>query len=99
MQITLDLSLITVPTPEPYLKNEPDRQRENLAYVGLQLLAQAKQQGVKVTYTDVDEGDTIGLQLDGTAQATRDLQWQNQTFDLGPLKIIVSNRIMGVVNT
>jgi hypothetical protein len=96
MQVTLDFTLITAPTPEPYQKKEPDQQRENLAYMVNQLFAQAKQQGVKLTYTDVDEGDTVGLRLDGVALAAGDLAWNGQVIDLGPFKIVLFNKSIAI---
>jgi hypothetical protein len=92
MQITLDFSQLTIPTPEPYDGGAKDKQRENLAYVVLQLIALAKQSGVKLTYTDVDTPPTTGLRLDGIELATKELIWNGQTIDLGPFKIILHNR-------
>jgi hypothetical protein len=96
MQVTIDFSQVSVPTPELYANSTPDKQRENLAYVALQLCAQAKQQGVKLTYTDNDDPPTVGLRLDGAEQATKDLAWNSQTIDLGPFKIHLHNRAISV---
>lgn len=38
----ISLSSITIPTPQPYDKTQPERQRENLSYVLLQILQEAK---------------------------------------------------------
>lgn len=95
MQITLDFSQTTVPTPEPYDDQYEHRQRENLAYVVNQLFSQAQQQGVKLTYTDTDEAP-VGLRLDGVELATKDLIWNNQVIDLGPIKIVLMNRAVAI---
>lgn len=95
MQITLSLAPVTIPTPEPYDAAHPDKQRENCAYVALQVLAQAKQQGVKLTYTDID-GAPIGWRLDGVERATRDLAWNGQVIDLGPIQIVLTNRTLSI---
>jgi hypothetical protein len=43
---TIAFSSLTIPTPEPYSKNEPSKQLENLCYVLLQMLALGKTNGV-----------------------------------------------------
>jgi len=96
MQITIDFSQTTVPTPEPYDDKDVCRQRENLAYVANQLLSQAQQQGVKLVYTDVDEGALEGLRLDGVERATKDLIWNSQVIDLGPIKIVLTSRSLSI---
>jgi hypothetical protein len=40
---TIDFELLTIPTPEPYDAAHPTRQLENLCFVALQFLWQAKQ--------------------------------------------------------
>lgn len=95
MQVTITSAQITVPTPEPYDSADPDKQRENLAYVALQLCSLAKQAGVKLTYTD-DDVTPVGLRLDGVALAARDLQYNDQVIDLGAFKIILSGRTVSL---
>lgn len=94
MQVTINSAQITVPTPGPYDSTDPDKQRENLAYVALQLCSLAKQAGVKLTYTD--DATPVGLRLDGVALAVRDLQYNDQVIDLGALKIIFSGRTVSI---
>ena len=43
---TLDLSTITIPTPEAFDEDNPTQEMENLCYVILQVLAKAKSQGI-----------------------------------------------------
>jgi hypothetical protein len=43
---TIALNQLTIPTPEPYSKNEPSKQLENLCYVFLQILVIGKANGV-----------------------------------------------------
>lgn len=42
---TIDLSSITIPTPEPFDPENPTKQLENLAYVKLQIYALEKTAG------------------------------------------------------
>jgi len=43
---TILLSQLTIPTPEPYQKNEPTKQLENVCYVLLQMLVIGKTSGM-----------------------------------------------------
>jgi len=41
----IDFGLLTIPTPEPFDKTQPEKQRENLAYIVMQILQQAQANG------------------------------------------------------
>lgn len=43
---TINLSSLTIPTPEPYQKSNSTQQLENLCYILLQLLVIGKAQGL-----------------------------------------------------
>lgn len=69
----LDISPISIPTPEPYDDQNPERQRENLAFVALQIiqLLHAQQPVLSV-------GDDL-------VQAVRDLQFSTAHIKIGEL--------------
>jgi hypothetical protein len=65
---TIALNQLTIPTPEPYSKNEPSKQLENVCYVLLQILIVGKVNGVIFTVNPPDL-DTINAQLTALAEA------------------------------
>lgn len=74
---------LIVPTPEPYNETAPNKQRENLAYVALQMIGQMQQTG------DVIEP--------GLTQAVQDLKYNGQIIDLGPLKIQLTGQTLSIL--
>jgi hypothetical protein len=77
------LTGITVPTPEPYNDENVHKQRENLAYVVLQMIAQAKQEGFTISDSGIED-------------AIKTLQWNTVMLDLGPIKILLDNTSLAV---
>lgn len=95
MDIVIDFALVTVPTPEPYDKTLPTKQQENLAYVALQVCAQAQAQGVKLAYTD-DADNPRGLLVNGSTLAIQDLRYNGQMLDAGAFKLVFFNKALGI---
>jgi len=94
---------VTVPTPEPYAKRDSEKQRENLAYVMLQLIAQAKQAGFvlpdKAGLQDVFDNMTVNVSvempaLDGIEQAIHDLKFNSVTFTLGNASFVFDGKTL-----
>lgn len=73
----IDMSLITVPTSEPYDSTHPQRQAENAAYVALQIMTQ-----VKAEYPELD----IDL-----VDAVRSLGFNHASIRWGDIEITLSN--------
>jgi hypothetical protein len=66
------LTTVTIPTPEPYDASNPDKQRENLCYVVLQILLAAKTNNESVSL-DTDALTFNGQVLDlGFLRVTMD---------------------------
>jgi hypothetical protein len=112
-EILISLEPIAVPTPEPYSKNNPTKQHENLCYVGLQLLHQMKQQGVQISSRMIDgslvdaltdmgcegTGDPgdIASGLDAIVEALTDLQFQGVVLDSNGLRIVLTRQAGGIL--
>lgn len=75
---TINFSSLTIPTPASYSETDPEKQRENLAYVCLQLLQQLN-------------SDDVILDID-VIQSLKDLQFNHIVFDLGTMRIILDGR-------
>lgn len=91
----ISLETTTIPTPEPFDKTQPEKQRENLAYVLLQMLSAGKSAGF--TIPDKDElsaifssiqisADISTVNLDGVEQAIRDLRFNSVTLTIGNMQ-------------
>ena len=97
----IDLSTITIPTPEPYQKNEPDQQRENLAFVVLQVIETIKQQNPIFDVDIVQAIKDLQLQtapMSEIVQAIKDLQFQTAHITVGEiLDIQVSRKTLSVI--
>jgi hypothetical protein len=89
-EVLVDLSQLTIPTPEPFDKSQPERQRENLAYVAMQVLDLFKQAGVQISSRGLDGSISQGL---------LDLQYEGVVLDLGPIKVIKTHKTGGVLTT
>lgn len=75
----IDFSALNIPPPAPYSSTEPDKQRENLAYVCVQILQQLYTNNVKLEDLDV-------------VRALKDLQYNHLVFDFGAIRIILDGR-------
>lgn len=84
------LTNITIPTPQPYDKNDSNRQRENYYYVMLQLLGVAKTNGETVSF---NPSSSLSVDVDAIVQALQDLQYNGEIIDLGELRIRLEGRV------
>lgn len=87
------LTTITIPTPEPYLKNDPTRNVENLAYVQLQIYAAAKAAGETVSL------NPSAPDLTALIEALHALQYNGETIDLGDVSIILTGKATTIDNS
>lgn len=90
---TFDLSQVTIPTPQPYDNKDANKQRENLCYVLLQVVSQAKQAGFTLTDTQV----SLTVDVTGIEDALRDLKYNSEVLDLGPIKIYLTGKTLSLV--
>jgi len=88
----VEMGLITVPTPEPFDANRPERQRENLAYVINQILAQMQQNNVKIEIPDTF-GVNVAGNMAGVEDAIRDLLAVGWSVKIGPVKFVKHGQI------
>lgn len=107
---TINLSILTIPTPEPYDAAHPTRQWENLCFVFLQGLWQAKQAewaesdavsggGGSVDLTTVNAQLTTlaeAFDLSGIEQALQDLQFNDVSVRFGNLEFRLSSKFSAV---
>lgn len=85
----INLSTITIPTPQAYDDKFDTRNTENFFFVMLQILDLLKTAAFKVP--DKDETDTAHI------LALQDLMYNGETLDLGPLQITFSGKTISVV--
>ena len=78
--IEIDVSLITFPIPEPFDKTQPEKQRENLAFVQLQILEQFRD-------AVIDSGGMLDIDIVGALTA---LQFNHAEIRLGDLEIVLT---------
>lgn len=97
----INVSGITVPTPEPFDKTQPERQRENLAYVALQFFTLAKDAGFvipdKTGLQSMFDSVNMSIQvssLDGVEQAIKDLKFNSVTFTLGNASFVFDGKTL-----
>lgn len=83
---SVNLSAITVPTPEPYDDKDPQRQAENLCYVLNQLLAAGKAAGWAIP----DPADVLA--------AIEALPFQNFEISFGDVAIRLGPKTATVLN-
>ena len=76
------LTQVTIPTPQPYDDKDENRQRENLCYVALQMLSQAKQAGF--VFQD-SQTAVMNVNLEGVETKLDELKWNTIILDLWPL--------------
>jgi hypothetical protein len=89
---TFNLSAVTIPTPQPYDDKEPTQQLENLSYVLLQIIEQAKASG----FTFNDAQVTLTVDVSGVESAIRDLKYNSETLDLGPIRIHLTGKAVSI---
>jgi len=85
----INLSGVTVPTPQPYDDKFDTRNAENFYFVALQIFQLLKDAAFKVP--DKDETATE------TVKAIQDLQYNGETLDLGPLQITFTGKTISVI--
>jgi hypothetical protein len=89
---TFNLTPVTIPTPQPYDDKDPTRQLENLSYVLLQMLDQAKTAG----FTFSDAQAELSVDVSGIEAAIQDLKYNSQVIDLGPIKIFLTGKTVSL---
>lgn len=72
----ISLETTTIPTPQPYDAAAPHQQVENLCYVLLQILDQAKA-----------NGESLSLSVTELTAAVQSLAFNNQEVQLGALTL------------
>lgn len=88
------LSAVTVPPPEPYDAKDDTRQQENFFYALNQVLKEGNTQGLTVAealgfgYSE-SAGDVDFSEL---TQAVKDLQFNSTTMDFGPFQLQFDGR-------
>lgn len=87
--MAIPLTNITVPTPEPYSKNDPSRNQENLAYVQLQIYEAAKTAGESVSF---NPSTSLSVDLAELIAAIEALQHNGQVFDFGQFRIFFDGK-------
>lgn len=78
----VELGSITFPAPEPYDPAHPERNRENLAYLLIQVLDRV-----------VQGQETLDLDI---VEAVRGLQFNHATIRWGDVEIILTNTATSV---
>lgn len=73
--MAIPLTTITIPTPEPYQKQDPTRNQENLAYVQMQIYAALKAAGETVS---MNPSTALTVDLTDLIQAVKDLQFNGE---------------------
>ncbi len=76
------LTQLTIPTPQPYNDKKPTQQLENLCYVALQMIAQAKQAGFVIRE---NQATVLDVNLTGVETKLEELKWNTVVLDLWPL--------------
>lgn len=92
----IQFNLLTIPTPQPYDDKDPHRQQENCYYVLNQILAQLKANNETKELNPTLQ-QTVNVDLTDLVDAVRDLKFNGQTLDLGPIKIIFEGQTISVV--
>ena len=105
----VNLSTITFPTPEPFDKTQPEKQRENMAFVMLQVLEAFKQQNPTIDIDIVQALTTITTAINvlsaitgdnsDLVQAVKDLKFNNVTFSYGNAKWCFDGRTLSKLTT
>jgi hypothetical protein len=73
--MAIPLTTITIPTPQPYSKQEDTRNTENYYYVWLQILQAAKDAGETVT---LNPSTALTVDLAELVQAVKDLHFNGE---------------------
>lgn len=84
--MAVPLTTITIPTLQPYDPEHPDRNRENYAYVQIQLLQAAKDAGESVSFNTSAE---LTVDLTDLIAAIEDLSFTGERIDIPALGIIL----------
>lgn len=77
--MAIPLTTITIPTPQPYDKQNSERNRENYYYVWLQILQAAKNAGESVS---LNPSTSLAVDLADLVQAVRDLMYNGQELSI-----------------
>lgn len=76
--MSISLADITIPTPAAYDSSDPAKQRENLCYVALQILAAAK-----------SAEEPISINVDALQSAVEDLTFSGERIEIPALGIML----------
>lgn len=90
----IDLSTITIPSPQAYASDEPTRNQENYHNVLLQMLTQAKANSEP--YELGAETASLTVDLSALITAVQDLKFNGQEIDLGVIRIILDGQTLSV---
>jgi hypothetical protein len=85
----IDLKLLTIPLPQPYDDKDPDRQRENWAYVKLQVADLIKQ-------AVIADPVSAGLLEIDLVSAIHALQFNHATVKIGDVEIVLTSSTASV---
>lgn len=77
----IHFNALTVPTPQPYDKNDGNRQQENFFYVLNQILAQLKTNN-ETKELNPTLSQTVNVDLTDLTQAVQDLAFNGQEINL-----------------
>jgi hypothetical protein len=92
----VNLSQVTLPTPQPYDRNDSNRQQENFFYVINQILALGKQANWQVPDLQDFLPTTNSVDITELTQAVQDLQFNGQTIDLGAIKLMFDGKTISI---
>jgi len=86
--ILINFANVTIPTPQPFDKNQPEQNRENMAYIVAQILQELKTNGFTLTFpeTSTVTGDLTTL-LTQIKEALDALKYNDEVIELGNLLI------------
>lgn len=77
----IQFNQLTLPTPQPYDKNDSNRQQENFFYALNQILAQLKANN-ETKDLNPATNQTVNVNLDDLTQAVKDLAFNGEEINL-----------------
>lgn len=77
--MSIPLTTITIPTPQPYDEKNPTQQQENYYYVWLQIFQAAKTADERV---NLDPSTSLTVDLTDLIQAVKDLSLNGQELSI-----------------
>ena len=80
--MAIPLTTITIPTPQPYTKQDATRNNENYYYVWLQILQAAKDANESVT---LNPSTSLTVDLADLTQAVQDLTFTGEKIEIPAL--------------